>query len=902
MPDTRKKSIRTWIQALAWRQAILASLIIVVIGALVAYAQAPPAGGTIGNQATFTFEDGSGTTRTVSSNLVQTIVQQVASLTLTADGTTTAAPGNQVAFPHTLTNTGNGTDNFNLALVNDAGDNFDFTGFAIYRDADQDGVPDDFSDLNGTAVALNAGEAFNFVVVGTVPGTTPSGQTGTMTVTATSVFDAVQTLANTDTTNVTGNAVINVTKAIDVSNGPAGSGPYTYTLTYTNAGNATALNVTLTDLIPSDMTYVSNSGRWSVTIAEVLSDADAGDSHGTNPDTVVYDFNVTTANTMTAVLNQVEAGESGTLTFQVTVDAGAVPGVINNTAVITYDDGSGSIVGPGNTNTVPFTVDPTRGVNITDVGSATDDDGTANDIVNEATAPQGSTVAFENVIINTGNAPDTFNITISGSTFPGATAFQLYQADGATPLVDTNSDSIPDTGPVPAGGTVRVVLTAILDPGASGPGPYDIIKTATSINNPAVNDTTTDRLDTIQGDAVDLTNDVSVPGGAAAGDGLGAGPEAAPVRTNNANTGTITTFTLFVNNVGPTADAYDLAASTDNTFATITLPTAWTAQFFLDDGNATRDGGDTLVANSDSIPPGGDVLVFVDISVPAGFAAGPVDIYFRALSPTSGASDIIRDAVLVATERAVTLNPDNVGQVFPGGTVVYQHTLANEGNVDESAASSTITLDVVNSLAGFNTVVYYDSNTNGVVDVGTDPVVSTNGTSGPFPVAIPAGTSVTLLARVAAPPSAIVGTVDVATITATTTGDINGVAPPPVVSATDTTTVISGDVSLDKTQAIDADCNGVADTAFGAANITANPGECICYEVTATNTGAVNTTNSVFNDTTPVFTTLSVAPAVTVGAITQQPALAANGPIAADVGTLTPLQTSVLSFCVQIDQ
>ncbi len=779
---------------------------------------------------------------------------------------------------------------------------FDFTGFAIYRDVDQNGVPDDFADLNGTNVPLNSGEQFHFVVVGTVPGTTPAGQTGTMSVTATSVFDVAQTDTNVDTTNVTGNAVINVTKAIDVSNGPAGSGPYTYTLTYTNAGNATALNVTLTDVIPTNMTYVPNSGRWSVTIATVLTDANAGDSHGTAPDTIVYDFNVTTANTVTAVINQVEAGESGTLTFQVTVDGGAPAGIINNTAVLSYDDGSGTIIGPQNTNTVPFTVDPTRSVDLTDNGSATDSDATVNDIITVATAPQGNTVEFENVIINTGNAPDTYNITFGGSTFPGITAFQLFQADGSTPLVDTNSDSIPDTGPVAAGATVRVILKAILDPSASGAGPFDVTKTATSINNPAISDTTTDRLDAIQVDAVDVTNDVSVTGGAAAGDGLGAGPEVAAVRTNNANTGTTTTFTLFVNNTGPTTDAYDLAASTDNTFATITLPTGWTVQFFLDDGNGIRDGGDTLIANTGSIPAGSEARVFADVSIPAGFAAGAVDIFFRALSPTSGTSDIIHDTVLVATERSITINPDNVGQAFPGGVIVYQHTLANEGNVDESGVNSTVTLSVTNSLARFNTVVYHDSNGKGIVDVGTDPLVATNGTPGAFPIAIPAGTSVPFLARVAVPPSAVIGTVDVATITATTTGDINAVGPPPVVSVTDSTTVISGDVSLEKTQAIDADCNGVADTAFDIASINANPGECICYEVTATNTGTANTTNSVFNDTTPVFTTLSVAPAVTVGTITQQPALGANGAIEADVGTLTPLQTSVLSFCVQIDQ
>ncbi|PON10069.1 hypothetical protein C2W62_52080, partial [Candidatus Entotheonella serta] len=70
-----------------------------------------------------------------------------------------------------------------------------------------------------------------------------------------------------------------------------------------------------------------------------------------------------------------------------------------------------------------------------------------------------------------------------------------------------------------------------------------------------------------------------------------------------------------------------------------------------------RDGGDTLIANTGSIPAGSEARVFADVSIPAGFAAGAVDIFFRALSPTSGTSDIIHDAVLVATERSITINP-----------------------------------------------------------------------------------------------------------------------------------------------------------------------------------------------------------------------------------------------------
>lgn len=57
-------SIRKLIPSFAWRRALLTSMVFVVIGALIAYGQAPPANSTVGNQATFTFDDGSGTSRT----------------------------------------------------------------------------------------------------------------------------------------------------------------------------------------------------------------------------------------------------------------------------------------------------------------------------------------------------------------------------------------------------------------------------------------------------------------------------------------------------------------------------------------------------------------------------------------------------------------------------------------------------------------------------------------------------------------------------------------------------------------------------------------------------------------------------------------------------------------------
>jgi len=120
---------------------ILAAATILAFAADRAHAQ-PPAGTSIGNQATASYLDASSTSRTVTSNLVTTIVQQVASFSLTADGSVLAAPGAQAVFPHILTNTGNGADSFPLTLVNLAGDHFDLAGPAIYPHADGNAVPD----------------------------------------------------------------------------------------------------------------------------------------------------------------------------------------------------------------------------------------------------------------------------------------------------------------------------------------------------------------------------------------------------------------------------------------------------------------------------------------------------------------------------------------------------------------------------------------------------------------------------------------------------------------------------------------------------------------------------------------------------------------------------------------
>ena len=74
------------------------------------------------------------------------------------------------------------------------------------------------------------------------------------------------------------------------------------------------------------------------------------------------------------------------------------------------------------------------------------------------------------------------------------------------------------------------------------------------------------------------------------------------------------------------------------------------------------------------------------------------------------------------------------------------------------------------------------------------------------------------------------------------------------------------------------------------------------YQISVTNVGSANATAVVVSDATPAYTTLSSAPATTVGTIVAgAPAVGGVGTVSANVGTLTPGQAAVLTFGVKIN-
>lgn len=886
-----------WRKALGVASAALAVALSTLLLPASPAAAAPAAGTVIGNQASATYTDGSGTSRTTTSNLVQTTVSQVRSFTLTANGSRTAAPGQTVYYPHVITNTGNGNDTYTLSVPATAGD-FTHAAPTYYADANGDGVPDNAVAITSSG-SVAAGAQFRFVVAAAVPGSAALGATGTLTVTAADTGS--NTASNTDTTTVAASAVT-VTKSMSVTAGPSpSSGSIVVTLAYINAGTAAASSLVLTDTLPDGMTYVPGQASWS---GQALTDAAAGDPAG-----ISYAYNAATK-VMTATVTSVPAGGSGQVTFRVNINGGlsptnsalgascttaGCPALTTNTA--SFQTSTQALT---STNSVTYLVQQTGAVVFN--GSATDNAPTADEPVVQAAGAQGGTVSFPVHAWNTGNGSDTLNISnASIGTFPTGTTFQVFRGDGTTPLIDTNGDGIVDTGPMAAGARMALVVRATLPTtgttGNNGGNGFTVTFTAASAFAPASTEGVPLRLDSITANSVDATVNVSVATATPA-QGLGSTGTAVVQSTNVTpapSTSTTAVFSIFVNNTGGAADAYDLSLQN-------ALPTGWNISFRADGGAGNCSTTGAALTSTGTIAAAGNRLVCAVVTVPSiqsgNAAPGNRALQVQAQSAsTSGSNDVVTVQVAVQTVHAVSLSPNGMQQTYPAAAVTYSHTIANLGNVSENPVFASGFLSDSQQAAGWTSTAYLDTNANGTLDLGTDTLLATDAT-----FALGVGQSRTLFVRVFAPASATSSNpANVTTLTAT----YNTTA---TTSATDTTGITEGLLLLKEQQV--ANCTGGApggtytSNPIAASTATA-PGACIGYRITATNTTAQTITNVQVTDTVPANTLLITscgAPAGSAGVtMSGTAANGTGGTVTATAATLAPTASFTATFCVQID-
>ena len=877
------------VTALKWFCAVA-----LIAGALSVAAYATtPAGTIIKNQASASYRDSNGVLRTATSNLVETLIQQVAAFELLQSQSRIAATGQQIFFAHTLTNTGNGTDSFVLSVTNTVGDDFDYTNLAIYDDSDQDGQPDNFNALT-VSPGLGMQQQWHFVVAASIPPGLASADTGVLTLTAQSQLNAAVTATNTDTSTVSADAVIELSKALSATSGASPSGQFTVTLSYRNTGSAVATDVVLIDALPAGMTYVAGSGRWSESVGTVLSDANPADAQGSGA-TITYcaydgsctglpeaqtDIDGDSSNQVTATIASVAPGDAGTVTFSVTVDAGLETQSLVNTAEFEYTTG-GSVQARQLTNSVAFIVQQAASVVVNGSGTVATDLTAEPSVV--ASMAQATAVTFDNYIWNTGNGIDTFDLSFdpaaSANVFPAGTLFRFLQQDGLTPLIDTSGNGIPDTGPLPAGEFYKVVVQAIPPANAvgnNGGAGYELGTVATSVFDPSQSNAMLNRLLTITAATVDITHVDVVADTDSLGDG--SGPETDAVISIDANPGDTITIDLYINNTGSSPSSLDLAASTVDDFATIELPADWQIEYRL-------DGEAELVTNTGVINPGEHVLVQASVSIPPTQTGGEVSLYFRALAESTGSLDIIHDTINVIAEQQLLLVTDQSGQADRGGSFTYHHSLSSIGNV----AVNDIQLSTQDSESGWTSVIYEDTDGSGDLTAADTAITSIS--------SLAPGEVASLFVRVFVPSSAELLSVNNTVLTASWNAGADSVV------VTDATRVTETELSIVKEQAPDLGCDGSIDGSYGVASFSVEPGNnCVSYRLTASNDGSSTVYNVDIADATPAFTSYNGAATCSqAGCSVTEPANGGYGNIIATMPSLLAGASVVLTFSVRVE-
>ncbi|HEV6965662.1 hypothetical protein [Roseateles sp.] len=706
--------------------------------------------------ATASYTDSNGVQQTAQSNVVQSLIQQVGSFTLSpptatpsaatgAGYTKSAAPGSTVYMQYTVTNTGNGSDNFTLAVA-DAHNTDTFAATGVYADVNQDGLPDSSSPISG-AVTIGAGTSYTFVVAYTLPSSATTGWTDQGTVTATAANGAIGygnlTLTRTDTVNATLAAAFsaNTSIALPPSGAQAWWSPSTtpssgkvgtstiYTITYVNNGGA-AGPVYIKDQLPVGFTYVASSGAWSGAIGTQLDDADAS-----NPSGISYkvgSYSASTGTSVEAVVANVVPGQSGTISFRVLASAGAGgantligTSTTNNAAAYTASTLSGGSCTTGaytvancngsttvSTNAAPFTVLATRAVVMTSSSGTTTTgadataptggnaagDGSA-DTVTVASAVPGGSIKYTFKVFNTGNDTDTFLLGFSSAagtnTFPAGTTYNWFQSDGVTPLQATAGKGVVDTGPLAAGASTTLILQVVVPAATTAPQSgsplYKATAQATSVNDATVEDGAKAQLTALAPGYVDLTQTVAA-GTAGLDQGPGTTTAVQGIAVTAGGTGNNSTASVGPSPAPAASSAGNavfklIVNNNDSGALTFNLSAASTSSF---PGNLpagwtveyyTDAAATTLAAGSAGARNTGSI------------AAGSSATVYAKVTPPSNASAATYDVYFQAQSTTGASNGVIVSdylrdQVVVAAASTYSMTLGSNGSLQASAGGS----------------------------------------------------------------------------------------------------------------------------------------------------------------------------------------------------------------------
>jgi len=290
----------------------------------------------------------SGNDNSVTSNEVTVTVQEVIDVAVSSDPTTTVdAGGIGEQLEYTVTNTGNGTENFKITYTAGSG-GFTPTNIVLFVDKDNDGNIGVGEELtNGDTIELQKGESAKVIIRANIPAGQAAGSESPFSLTAAS---DTQGAADADRGDIltgkgTGGAsdaivgdspkatasakfvvgsvfnAVSISKSLTKSLDPFGNDTnipgtvVTYTITVTtDTTNGTIENLVITDELPAELTYDTNPNlpadeRGSVTLNDV-GQTEADDA---------TDNTKVVGNTVTVDLGDVATGRTDRIVITATI-------------------------------------------------------------------------------------------------------------------------------------------------------------------------------------------------------------------------------------------------------------------------------------------------------------------------------------------------------------------------------------------------------------------------------------------------------------------------------------------------------------------------------------------------------------------------------------------------------
>lgn len=718
-----------------------------------------------------------------------------------------AEPGDTLTYTITLRNTGTGaatdvvvSDPIDASLSNVVPTNGRLTSGAIVWDK---------ASLAGLAsVAAGATVTLTFTAQirsplanGTVISNQASVRAGNVTTPVLS--DDPGTAAANDPTRITVRSTANpiITKRVQDQNGGdvVPGDTLVYTITIQGRGNASLLNVVLTDPVPGQLTNIQPSAGGRL----------AGNT---------ITWNATT----TPALARINPGQSVQVTFTARVQANLADGTVISNQGRVVATGFGPQLTDDPTTAAPN--DPTR-VTVRSRPDLTTSTKTVSDVNGGVTLP-GDVLSYTLTIRNTGNVAAT-NVVVTDRV--DTNLLNVTPANGGSFTNGLITWRVPT---IPTGGSVTLTFTAtVRSPLANG----TVIRNQGRISGGNVQATVTDDPSTGVDD--DSTN-ITVTSGPAFADttktvqdingGLLVPGDTVRYTIIVRNTGTDVARNVVVTDQVDTARLNQIRPGQNGTIATNTI--VWNAQ---------------TTSSLASIPVNGSVTLTFDATVISRVTNGTVienQAFVRSQRVTQPVpSDdprtvdqddttkvtVVAGSALDTTTKAVRDN--NGGTVQPGDVLTYTIVVRNTGT---GVANNVVVRDTINTTLLTNVTPVRGRFASGriVWDRASEPALA----------AIAQGQSVTLTFTATVAPGLLAGTQipNQAFLTAT---DITTPVPtddPSTAALDDPTTVtVGGQPTLAATKTV-RDNNGAP----------AEPGNTLTYTITIRNTGNAAATNVIVTD------------------------------------------------------